>query len=446
MKIAVFGLGYVGAVTAALLAEQDNDVVGIDNNPTKVELVRSGSSPVIEPYLNEIISATINSGHLRATLDMNAAADWQVAFICVGTPSGGGGQLDSSALRTVLAQIGSQIRHRQDNPIIVIRSTVSPHIIRDVVVPELTTACGVEPGKTYGLAVMPEFLREGSSVKDFHNPPFTLIGQSDTTAGDVLEKLFNFVKAPAIRMTIDEAVMVKYASNAFHAMKVAFANEIGLLCAQDGMNSHNVMKAFCRDTKLNISANYLLPGFAFGGSCLPKDLRALNHRSRHANIELPLLGSVLPSNRSYLEQCIDVVLSTGRKRIGILGMSFKAGTDDLRESPMISLIEALIGKGREVNIYDNNVHLAHLTGTNREYIERTIPHIASLIRPTIDEVIDASEVLVIGNSRPEFSDLDRNTRKDQTVLDFSKPFPIQHARQCLEITTLASTIDAELVD
>ena len=240
-----------------------------------------------------------------------------------------------------------------------------------------------------------------------------------------MEELFSFVDAPIIRLSMGEAVMVKYASNSFHALKIAFANEIGLLCAHDGLDSHKVMDAFCQDSKLNISANYLKPGFAFGGSCLPKDLRALNHRARQADIETHVLNSILPSNRAHLERCIEMVLATGRKRIGILGMSFKPDTDDLRESPMVSLIEVLIGKGKEVNIYDSKVRLAHLIGTNRQYIENTIPHIALLIKPDLEQVIEDSEVLVVGHQNREFSNLDDLKREDQILIDFSKPMHVQ---------------------
>jgi GDP-mannose 6-dehydrogenase len=350
-----------------------------------------------------------------------------VAFVCVGTPSGRGGQLDASALLTVLDQIGRQIRQRDDYPIVVIRSTVSPNMLKKDIVARLTRSCGALPGSHYGLVVMPEFLREGSSVDDFYNPPFVLIGESGPRAGDVLERMFNFITAPRIRTGMAEALMVKYASNAFHAVKVAFANEIGLLCAQDGIDSQNVMNIFCRDTKLNISKSYLMPGFAFGGSCLPKDLRALNYRARQANIETPLLNSILPSNRAYLEHCIDRVLATGRKHIGIFGMSFKSGTDDLRESPMIALIEVLIGKNKSISIYDSNVSLARLTGANRNYIESAIPHIASLMKRTIQEVIDVSDVLLVGNKASEFNNLSDRIHKEQILLDFSQPLTALHA-------------------
>lgn len=421
MEIAVFGLGYVGAVTAALLAERGNDVVGVDINPIKTEAIRSGESPVLEPQLGEIMRKVAQDGSLTAVSDPAEAGNWKVAFVCVGTPSDSGGGLDAAALKAVLDHIGQLIRERTDFPVVVIRSTVEPQILKELVVPRLTSSCGAAPGDTYGLVVMPEFLREGSSVQDFNNPPFTLIGEFDERSGDILEDLFGFIAAPVIRMSMGEAVMVKYASNAFHALKIAFANEIGLLCAHDELDGQKVMTAFCRDTKLNISAGYLKPGFAFGGSCLPKDLRALNHRARQANIETPVLNSVLVSNRSYLERCSQLVLATGCRHIGILGISFKTGTDDLRESPMISLIEILMGKGKQLSIYDSTVKLSRLTGANREYIENTIPHIAELIKPDVKQVIKDSELLVVGNADPEFGNLAELMRESQILIDFSKP-------------------------
>ena len=421
MKIAVFGLGYVGSVTATLLAEQGNNVIGVDINPVKSDLIMRGASPVVEAGLPERLSDAVKRGHLSAVSDVTQAKSWKVAFICVATPSGSGGQLDTGALRAVLNQIGRQISSRDDYSVIAIRSTTQPHILNEIVIPTLTQACGSAPGEKYGLVVTPEFLREGSAVSDFLKPAFTLIGESDSRAGDVIADLFKFLDAPVLRMSLGEAVMVKYASNAYHALKVAFANEIGLICARDGMDGTTVMKAFCRDTKLNIAASYLMPGFPFGGSCLPKDLRALGHRAKQLNIETPLLNAILPSNRTYLEECIRSVLDTNLPRIGIFGMSFKPGTDDMRESPMIALIETLIGKGKVVTIYDSNVSLAHLLGANREFIEAVIPHIASLMKSSIEEVVDGSDLLIVGNSSTEFDRIPALKRPEQILLDFSKP-------------------------
>jgi GDP-mannose 6-dehydrogenase len=424
MKIAVFGLGYVGSVTATLLAERGHHVLGVDIDNVKTDLIKRGICPVLETGLPERLAAAVERGQLTVATEPAGATDWRVAFVCVATPSGTGGQLDTSALEGVLTQIGQQLKRRNDYAVVAIRSTTQPHILRNLVVPTLTRACGVAPGDKYGVVVTPEFLREGAAVTDFLHPAFTLVGESDRKAGDVVAELFEFLDAPLLRMGLGEAVMVKYASNAYHALKVAFANEIGLLCARDGVDAGAVMEAFCKDTKLNISASYLKPGFAFGGSCLPKDLRALNHRARQLDVETPVLNAVLPSNRSCLESCVETVLATDKQRIGIFGMSFKPGTDDLRESPMIALIENLIGKGKQLAIYDRHVRLAHLIGTNRAYLERAIPHISSLMKTTIEEVIAESEVLVVGYNDRELRNLYDIKRPDQILLDLSGPRPV----------------------
>lgn len=422
MRLAVFGLGYVGAVTAALFAEQGHRVVGVDLNPDKVAALAAGKPPVVEPGLAEVVAGAVDSGRLRAVTEAaDAGSDWEVAFVCVGTPSAAGGQLDDRALRAVLDELGAQLRGRDDYPVVAVRSTVAPHVIERVIVPTLTDAAGDRPGSFYGLAVVPEFLREGTSVKDFHHPPFTLIGCEHRQTFARLAPLFDFIDAELLQMTMGEAVMVKYASNAYHAVKVAFANEIGLLCARDGMDSHRVMAAFCRDTKLNVSKAYLRPGFAFGGSCLPKDLRELNHRARQNDLDTPLLNAVLPSNRAYLARCIDIVLATGTRRVAVLGMSFKADTDDLRESPMLDLIEALMGKGKRLAVYDSNVSLARLTGTNRAYLEQTIPHIAELLKPTVAEAITDAELVLVGYHSGEFDGLESRLADGQQLIDFSDP-------------------------
>lgn len=422
MKIAIFGLGYVGAVTAALLAKQGHEVTGVDLNPIKADAINQGESPVLEPGLDDIIRETTSNGRFTAVSDPDQVRDWDVAFICVGTPSQSNGQINATALKAVVGQIGEQVREREDFPVVAVRSTVAPHCLNTVVLPQITESAGAAPGDGYGLIGMPEFLREGTAVKDFHNPPFTIIGQSDDRAGDVIEELFDFVSSPVVRMSMGEAFLVKYASNAYHALKVAFANEIGLLCAEDGLDSHRVMEAFCMDTKLNVSKAYLRPGFAFGGSCLPKDLRELNHRARQADITTPLLNSVLPSNRAYLDACFKRVMDTGARKIGVLGFSFKAGTDDLRESPMVDLIEKLLGKGKEIAIYDSTVQLEKLTGANREFIDKMIPHVASLMKSSAMEVAEHAETIIIGNPDDEFAPIVAGLRPDQFLIDFTRPF------------------------
>jgi GDP-mannose 6-dehydrogenase len=420
VRIAVFGLGYVGTVTAAILADWGHTVVGIDTNLGKVDLIRRGLSPMVEPKVPALLASAVAAGRLTA-VDSADGVDWDVAFVCVGTPSGKAGQVHTGALRAVLADIGRQLRDRRDYAVVAVRSTVLPNVLQEVVIPTLAGAAHDEPGPRYGLTVTPEFLREGSSVDDFLNPPFTLIGETDPRAGDVLEALFGSLPCPCVRMGLGEAMMVKYASNAYHALKVAFANEIGLMCAHEGVDGLKVMETFCGDRKLNVSHRYLMPGFAFGGSCLPKDLRGLTHRTRQIDVDVPLLNAILESNQRYLHACIDRVLSTGARRVGVLGISFKPGTDDLRDSPMVALVEALLGKGLRLSIYDRHVNLANLTGTNRAFIEQTVPHIASLMKDDVLDVLESSDVLVTGHLDPDVADLVRTKKGDHTVIDFSKP-------------------------
>lgn len=421
MKIAVFGLGYVGAVTAAMLADEGHDVTGVDLDDTKVRSLRNGLAPVVEPGLNDIVERVVASGRLQAVHSAADAGQWDVAFVCVGTPSGPGGQIDTRALAAVSQQLGVLVGGRSDHPVIVIRSTVAPRVLTDIVVPTLHEATGRLPGDGYGFAVVPEFLREGTSVADFQRPPFTILGTDDDRTADRLTQLFGSIDAPIERMSMGEAVMVKYASNAYHALKVAFANEIGAICAAEGLDGPRVMEVFSHDTKLNISARYLRPGFAFGGSCLPKDLRELNHTTRRRNLDTPVLDAVLPSNDAHLQRCIDRVLASGAHRIGICGMSFKPDTDDLRESPTIALIETLIGKGREVRIYDSGVNMARLIGTNREYLERSIPHISSLLCADLDEVIAGSEAVVMSYHSAELDSVPDRLHDDQQLIDLTHP-------------------------
>ncbi|MDJ0927441.1 MAG: nucleotide sugar dehydrogenase [Gammaproteobacteria bacterium] len=422
MKVAVFGLGYVGSVTAALLAQQGHDVIGIDVDESKVDMIRRGIPPVLEPGLDEILTSVVENGSLVAESQLERANDWDVALVCVGTPSSPAGDIDFAAMNGVLAQIGEQLHRADTYRVVAIRSTVLPEAIHEIIVPRLTESVGAAPGEAYGLATVPEFLREGSSVQDFMQPPFTLIGQYDQRSGDVIEQLLQFVPAPFVRAGMAEAMMVKYASNCYHALKVAFANEIQLLCAADGLDSHQVMDIFCMDEKLNVSRRYLRPGFAFGGSCLPKDLRALNYRARQTNQPTPVLRATLESNRSYLDRCVEMVLGTDRQRIGVVGLAFKSGTDDLRESPMIGMVEALIGKGKEIAIYDADVRLSQLKGKNLEYIQRHIPHVAGLLCDKIEDVIAHAEVLVLAHADQVIrSRIEAEFGGQQLILDFDEP-------------------------
>ncbi|MGH9753472.1 MAG: nucleotide sugar dehydrogenase [Blastocatellia bacterium] len=403
MKLSVFGLGYVGCVSAACFSEAGHEVIGVDPNPLKVEAINDGRSPIVEPGMGNLIAAAVKDRRLKATADVTSAiAESDISLVCVGTPSNHNGSLDLRYIRRVCREIGEALGAKQSYHIVAVRSTALPGTVAGVVVPAIEAHSKKCAGRDFGVAVNPEFLREGSSIKDFNNPPFTLIGADDDDAAAPLAELYGRLKAPLLTVGIREAEMVKYACNAFHALKVTFANEIGMICRELGVDSHRVMEVFCRDTKLNLSPYYLKPGFAFGGSCLPKDLRALTHKAKEADVNAPMLNSILMSNQSQIERAVDLVLRTGRKKVGVLGLSFKPNTDDLRESPLVTLVERLIGKGLKLAIYDRDVEMARLVGANKEFIENEIPHISSLMRKELHEVVESAEVIVIGKRDEEF--------------------------------------------
>lgn len=423
MKISIFGIGYVGCVSAACLARAGHEVIGVDVNPTKVEIINSGASPIVEPGIGDVIRDVVKEGKLSATTDTpQAVKSTDVSLVCVGTPSKPNGSLDLGHVRRVCEQIGAALADKSERHTIVIRSTMLPGSIESVAQPALESTSGKKAGTDFGLCVNPEFLREGTSLKDFYAPPFTLIGTDDEQSAGIVSSLYSGIDAPVFTTSMKTAEMVKYVCNCFHALKVSFANEIGNICKALELDSHEVMNVFCADTKLNLSSYYLKPAFAFGGSCLPKDLRAVTYKAKELDVEVPLLTAISITNRLQIERALDMVLRTGKKRVGILGFSFKAGTDDLRESPMVTLIETLIGKGLELVIYDRDVSLARLFGANREYIEREIPHIAKLMRGSIDEVLNASDTIVIGNKSEEFRQIESLLRPDQTVIDLVRLF------------------------
>ena len=423
MKISIFGIGYVGCVSAACLARAGHDVVGVDVNPTKVEIINSGASPIVEPGINDLIAEGVKAGKLSATTDVaRAVSATEISLICVGTPSKPNGSLDLGHVQRVCEQIGKALASKSERHTVVIRSTMLPGSIESIAQPALESASGKKAGRDFGLGVNPEFLREGSSLKDFYAPPFTLIGTDDEQTGQIVSDLYSGIDAPVFVTSMKTAEMVKYVCNCFHALKVSFGNEIGNICKALDLDSHEVMNVFCADTKLNLSSYYLKPGFAFGGSCLPKDLRAVTYKAKELDVEVPLLTAITTTNRLQIERALDMVLRTGKKRVGVLGFSFKAGTDDLRESPMVTLIETLIGKGIELVIYDRDVSLARLVGSNREYIEHEIPHIARLMRGSIDEVLNSSDTIVIGNKSEEFRQIEARLRPDQTVIDLVRLF------------------------
>jgi GDP-mannose 6-dehydrogenase len=418
MKISVLGLGYVGAVSAGCLAQSGHDVIGVDPEQIKVDIINAGKSPIVEKDLGDIISQQVGAGRLRATTDViEAVRKSDLVMVCVGTPSLPNGAIDLKHVRRVCTQIGTALRGHPGAPVIVIRSTTLPGTLRQVVIPTLESRSGKRAGTDFGVCINPEFLRESTAVHDYYNPPKTVIGQLNRASGDLLAELYQRLPGPLIRTEIEVAEMVKYADNCFHALKVGFANEIGNVCKGLEVDAHRVMEIFCQDTKLNLSSYYLKPGFAFGGACLPKDLRALLYMARTLDVPLPILSSVLPSNVQQVERAFQAVAATGHRRIGVLGISFKAGTDDLRESPMVELAERLIGKGYDLRIYDRSVALASIRGANRDYIMNKIPHISRLMVPDIDQLLQHAGTIIIGNAAPEFKDVPRRLTERQTIVD-----------------------------
>ncbi len=416
--ISVFGLGYVGSVTAAALADMGHEIIGVDTNPAKVEMINAGRSPVVEADLPELIKKGVDAGSICATTNaQQAVMSSSISIICVGTPSQQNGSLDLSYVAKVSREIGTGLAAKQSYHVVIARSTMLPGSTEELVIAALEQSSGKKVGLDFGVCFNPEFLREGSSLKDFYNPPFTVIGSHDQIVASIVSDLYADLDAELLVVPIKVAEMVKYACNAFHALKVVFANEIGNICKQQAIDSHQVMDIFSQDTKLNISPAYLKPGFAFGGSCLPKDLRALRYHARQYDLDAPLLEAIMRSNRSQIDKAYQMIKKTGHKRVGVLGFSFKAGTDDLRESPMVELVERLIGKGFQLKVYDKNVSLANLQGSNRAYIEREIPHIARLMEDSIDAVLAASDVIVIGNRAPEFRQVLEQARPEHRVID-----------------------------
>ena len=423
LSVSVFGLGYVGCVSAACLAKEGHTVVGVDISATKVGLINAGQATIIEDGIRKLVSDMRATGRLSATADVGAAvAATEISIICVGTPSRANGSIDLASVMRVAEQIGEAIARKKARHTVVVRSTVLPGTTEDVVKPALERTSGKMAGTGFGLCVNPEFLREGTSIRDFYEPPFNIIGAADAESAEPVRTLYLGIDTPTHVVPIKVAEMVKYACNAYHGLKISFANEIGNICKALAIDSHEVMRLFCEDTKLNVSAAYLKPGFAFGGSCLPKDLRALSYRARQADIDTPLLAATLESNRKQIQRAFDMVMETGARKIGILGLSFKAGTDDLRESPMVSLVELLYGKGLAIAIHDEHVSSARLVGANKEFIEKQIPHIWTMMRSTISEVLGDAQVVVIGNGSPAYGGVQPLLKDGQVVIDLVRAF------------------------
>ena len=417
MNISIFGLGYVGAVSAVCLAKLGHRVIGVDTNTLKVELINKGISPIVEPGVEALLQQAVNERRLSATTNLTEAVQQtEISLVCVGTPSSLNGSLNLDQVMRVAEQVGQTLRLKNTYHGLVIRSTVLPGTV-DKVAAIVARESGKQVGRDFGVADNPEFLREGTSIFDFENPPYTVVGGSDETIVKMLAEMYNGVHAPFHAVKIREAEILKYACNAFHAVKVTFANEIGAISKKLRIDSHVVMDLFARDTKLNISPYYLKPGFAFGGSCLPKDVRAITYESRRLDIDTPLLQALVPSNEAQIERVINWVVQSKRKKVGILGLSFKQDTDDLRESPIVNVVEALIGKGYDLAIFDANVNIARLVGGNKAYIEQEIPHISSLMKNSIEEVLEHAEVILIANKGEGFRKAVQMLKPHQVVFD-----------------------------
>ncbi|AYC31878.1 UDP-glucose/GDP-mannose dehydrogenase family protein [Pseudomonas cavernae] len=418
MRISIFGLGYVGAVCAGCLSSRGHEVVGVDISATKIDLINQGKSPIVEPGLQQLLQQGIQSGRLRGTTDVAAAiAASELSMLCVGTPSKKNGDLALHFIESVCAQVGEALRSKSEWHSVVVRSTVLPGTVKNFIIPILEECSGKRAGIDFGVAVNPEFLRESTAIKDYNFPPMTVIGELDSRSGDLLQDIYQELDAPIVRKSIEVAEMIKYSCNVWHATKVTFANEIGNIAKAAGVDGREVMDVVCQDHKLNLSKYYMKPGFAFGGSCLPKDVRALTYRAGQLDVEAPLLGSLMRSNEAQVQNAFDIITSYDKRRIALLGLSFKAGTDDLRESPLVELAEMLIGKGYDLSIYDRNVEYARVHGANKDYIESKIPHVSSLLDSDLDSVIARAEIIVLGNGDERFRALAQQVPEGKQIVD-----------------------------
>ncbi|UVE16860.1 UDP-glucose/GDP-mannose dehydrogenase family protein [Pseudomonas sp. LS44] len=418
MRLSIFGLGYVGAVCAGCLSSRGHEVIGVDISATKIDLINNGKSPIVEPGLEELLQQGIRAGLLRGTTDVaEAIRDSELSMLCVGTPSKKNGDLALHFIESVCAQIGVALREKSAWHGVVVRSTVLPGTVKNFIIPILEECSGKKAGVDFGVAVNPEFLRESTAIKDYNFPPMTVIGELDSRSGDLLQDLYQELDAPIVRKSIEVAEMIKYTCNVWHATKVTFANEIGNIAKAVGVDGREVMDVVCQDHKLNLSKYYMRPGFAFGGSCLPKDVRALNYRASQLDVETPLIASLMHSNDAQVLHAFDIITSYDKRKVALLGLSFKAGTDDLRESPLVELAEMLIGKGFDLRIYDHNVEYARVNGANKDYIESKIPHVSSLLDSDLQRVIEHAEIIVLGNGDERFRSVAEQVPDGKQVVD-----------------------------
>lgn len=429
MRISIFGMGYVGCVSAVCLAELGHNIVAVEPNATKVKMISQGKSPIIESRIDELMAAVVEGGRLQASSDWSAAIqDTELAIVCVGTPSQPNGNIDLGSVVRVCEQIGQALASKKDYFTVVIRSTVIPGTVEETIVPILEKQSRKKAGVDFGVCMNPEFLREGTSIADFYDPSRTVIGEFDKKSGDKVAQLYKDLPGPLVRTQLKVAEMIKYADNSFHALKICFANEIGNIAQSMGVDSHELMRIFCLDTKLNLSSYYLKPGFAFGGSCLPKDLRSISYHAKSRDIAVPVLNSIAESNEHQIQKLVNKLMSFKRQSLGFLGLSFKEGTDDLRESPIVEVIETMIGKGYKVRIHDHNVSLAKLMGANKEYIEKEIPHISELLCSSPEELVSQSDVLVVASKDKTYSHLlqNMNGNGNKSVIDLVRLFTPEH--------------------
>ena len=421
MNISIFGLGYVGAVSLACLARDGHKVVGVDVDPAKLKLISDGKTPVVEEGMVELMAKVVASGLVSVTSNAaQALRDTDVSLICVGTPSASNGGQDQTAVLRLAEHLGTALRDIDRPHLFVFRSTLAPGTVEDVLRPIIEKASGKREGKDFFVCFQPEFLREGSSIRDYDNPPFTIVGANGEEAVVRLKQLFGHLPCDFHTTSVRAAEMVKYTCNNFHALKITFANETARLCEALVVDPFEVMDLVCRDTQLNISRAYMKPGFAFGGSCLPKDLRATMHLAKQHDVDLPMHAGILASNRAHVDHAIQKIMQTGKRRVGMIGLAFKTGTDDLRESPLVTVAEHLIGKGLSLLVYDPEVHFSSLLGANRRFIEDHLPHIGGLVRSDLETVVSESDVLLIGSSDKKTAEAVRQlARDDQVVVDLA---------------------------